>query len=132
MRKVMLIFLALIFIRVTDMAAAEQAPEEPAALATIQTHEQRLQQSGKRILIFTIFFGMAGYGYLLWNRKKGVGEDTSIRVVAIKPVGQKEKIAILEILGEKMVVGVTSHHVSLLMRANEMMAPNIQSKDQSE
>ena len=131
MRKLLIIFLALIVMKVSD-TAAEEVTQKQAALTTIQTHEQRLQESGKRIIIFSLFFGMAGYGFLMWNRKKGIGQDTSIRVVAIKPVGQKEKIAILEILGERMVVGVTSHHVSLLMRANEIMAPDSQRKDQSE
>ena len=131
MRKLLIIFLALIVFKVSD-TAAEEVTEEPTALATMQTHEQQLHESGKRIIIFSLFFGMLGYGFLVWNRKKGAGQDTSIRVVAIKPVGQKEKIAILEILGERMVVGVTSHHVSLLMRANEIMAPSSQTKDQSE
>ena len=45
MRKVLIIFLALIFIKVTDVAATEQAADDPTALAGIQTHEQRLQQS---------------------------------------------------------------------------------------
>ncbi len=90
--------------------------EDPVNTSVLDKNEDKFEESSIRIFGFTALIGLAGYGYIWWQRKRGTGPDSSIRIVAVKPLGQREKVAVLEILGEKMVVGITAHHVSLLRR----------------
>ena len=73
-----------------------------------------LHQMGARILGFLVFVGLLGAGALYWSRKRDAHAQADIRVLAVRSLGQREKIAIVEVLGDRMVVGVTAHGISLL------------------
>ncbi len=59
---------------------------------------------------------VAGAGALWWNRRRTLAADPAVRLVAMRSLGQKERIAVLEISGERLVLGVTPNRVSLLAR----------------
>lgn len=59
---------------------------------------------------------VAGGGALWWNRRRTLAADPSVRLVAMRALGQKERIAVLEISGERLVLGVTPHRVTLLAK----------------
>ncbi len=112
---ILLIFLVGTFGFAAESKVGPQDKEEPVNGSILDKQEDKFQESSLRIFGFTILIGLIGYGYIWWNRKKnGIGQGSSIRVVAVKPLGQREKVAVLEIMGEKMVVGVTANHISLL------------------
>jgi flagellar biogenesis protein FliO len=67
---------------------------------------------------------VAGAGVLLWNRRRTLAADPAVRLVAMRALGPKERIAVLEISGERLVLGVTPHRVSLLARRPAMAAPD--------
>lgn len=67
---------------------------------------------------------VAGAGALWWNRRRSLAADPAVRLVAMRALGQKERIAVLEISGERLVLGVTPHRVSLLARRPAMAAPD--------
>ncbi len=104
-------------------STTEPTDKEDSVMGSVfDRQEEKFQKSSLRIFGFTILIGIIGYGYVGWKRKKGDGQGSSIKVVAVKPLGQREKVAILEIFGEKIVVGVTAHHVSLLRHNSDTMA----------
>ena len=67
---------------------------------------------------------VAGAGAYWWNRRRSLGADPAVRLVAMRALGQKERIAVLEISGERLVLGVTPHRVSLLTRRPATAAPD--------
>jgi flagellar protein FliO/FliZ len=67
---------------------------------------------------------MVGAGALWWNRRRTLTADPAVRLVAMRALGQKERIAVLEISGERLVLGVTPHRVSLLARRPAVAAPD--------
>ena len=81
-----------------------------------ETEEKGIHGRGAELLGFLVLLGAGLYGAVHWQKKRGKHQGASIQVVAVKPVGQREKVAVLEVLGEQMVLGVTAHRISLLSR----------------
>lgn len=67
---------------------------------------------------------VVGAGALWWNRRRSLAADPAVRLVAMRALGQKERVAVLEISGERLVLGVTPHRVSLLARRPATAAPD--------
>ncbi len=114
LQSVLLILIIGIYGFAAEPATASKNKEEPVNGPVVDGQEDKFQKRSIRIFGFTVLMGIICYGYVGWNRKKGDSKDSSIRVVSVKPLGQREKVAVLEVFGEKIVVGVTAHHVSLL------------------
>jgi flagellar biogenesis protein FliO len=105
--------LVLIFVAVASEAGGEE--ERTGFMEPLSnTEEKGVHERGAQILGFFILIGAVFYGAMLWQKKRGKHQGTTIQVVAVKPVGQREKVAILEVLGERMVLGITAHRISLL------------------
>jgi flagellar biogenesis protein FliO len=110
-------------------------PEAPGGLSEESFLKEEQEESGfyrkgAPALALFLLAGLTAYGLFVWNRKKGTRQDSTIRVVSVRPLGQREKVAILEILGERVVVGVTSHNISLLLKAPNTFAQNLRVEDE--
>ncbi len=46
----------------------------------------------------------------------GTGEDWSIRFIRSMPLGQRERVALIEVRGETLLLGITAGSVSVLSR----------------
>jgi len=106
----------------------------PASLPTIddvirQEEETGFSQKGARALALFVLAALVCYGGIQWQRRRVSPQDSSIKIVAVKSLGQKERVAVLEVLGEKMVVGVTTHQVSLLRGSHGLYSSQIPSGD---
>jgi hypothetical protein len=114
MKKSFLLFvLVLALLAVTSEAGGDE--ESPGFMGPLSTTEGRgIHERGAQILGFFLLLGGVVYGAMHWQRRRGNHHGTTIRVVAVKPLGQREKVAILEVLGERMVLGITAHRISLL------------------
>ena len=113
--KKSLLSVALVLLLVALASEAEGQEEPDFSVAPLLEHEETgLHQKGAQLLGLLLLMGILGYGAVQWHRRRGKLQGTSIRVVAVKPLGQKEKVAILDILGERMVLGITAHRISLL------------------
>jgi flagellar biogenesis protein FliO len=55
------------------------------------------------------------FGYVHWHRRFR-GRASEVKILSLTPVGQKEKIALVEVMGERLVLGVTSHQISLIYK----------------
>jgi len=64
-------------------------------------------------LLFAIVYLAKKY---LGNRIGLTGQDQKIRVVTSTYLGPKKSIALVEVAGEKIVVGVTATHISMLTK----------------
>jgi len=105
--------LTLIFVAVASEAAGEEEATgfmEPFS----KTEDRGMHERGAQILGLFLLLGGVAYGAMYWQKRRGKHQGTTIQVVAVKPLGQREKVAILEVLGERMVLGITAHRISLL------------------
>lgn len=74
------------------------------------------------VLALAVVLGLA-WGCLrlvrLWNdrfQRSGEGNDQPIRFLRAMAVGQRERVALIEVRGDVMLVGVTGGNISLLAR----------------
>lgn len=112
-RFFLFLLLALVFVAVASEAGGQEETTgfmEPLP----KTEEKGIHERGAQILGFFLLLGGVAYGAMHWRKKRGKHLGTTIQVVAVKPLGQREKVAILEVLGERMVLGITAHRISLL------------------
>jgi flagellar biogenesis protein FliO len=79
-----------------------------------ESEETGIHERGAQILGIFLLLGGVAYGAVHWQKRRGKHLGSTIRVLAVKPLGQREKVAILEVLGERMVLGITAHRISLL------------------
>ena len=112
-RFFLFLLLVLIFVVVASEAGGEEEATgfmEPLS----KTEETGMHERGAQILGFFLLLGGVVYGTMRWQKRRGKHLGTTIKVVAVKPLGQREKVAILEVLGERIVLGITAHRISLL------------------
>jgi flagellar protein FliO/FliZ len=82
------------------------------------------------ILALAVVLGLAWVAIRLlrrWNdhfQGGGEGNDPPIRFLRAMAVGQRERIALVEVRGEVMLVGVTAGGISLLARWPDGKVPN--------
>lgn len=106
----------------------DEGPESEASL--LKGEEKGFYEKGAPALALFLLAGLSAYGVFVWNRKRGTPQNSTIRLVAVKPLGQREKVAILEILGERVVLGVTAHRISLLLKAPSSFSQSLRDKDE--
>ncbi len=129
-RLFLFLVLVLIFVVVASEAAGqEEATGFPEPLT--KTEEKGMHERGAQILGFVLLLGGVAYGAMHWQKRRGKHQDTTIHVVAVKPLGPREKVAILEVLGETMVLGITAHRISLLSQGPRTFAKMIGEKDKT-
>ncbi len=105
----------------------DRGDESEASL--LKEEKKGFYEKGAPALALFLLAGLASYGVFMWNRRRATPQSSTIRVVAVKPLGQKEKVAILEILGERVVLGVTAHRISLLLKAPNTFSQSLRVED---
>jgi len=126
-------FLFLVLVLLFVSVASEAGGQEDAAFSLEplgETGEASLQQTGARVLGLLVLMAIFGYGALQWHRRRGRPQGTNIRVLAVKPLGQREKVAILDVLGERMVLGITAHRISLLSQGPASFSTMMRQEDE--
>jgi flagellar biogenesis protein FliO len=112
-RFFLFLLLVLVFVAVASEAGGEE--EATGFMDSLsKTEERGMHARSAQVLGFLVLLGGVVYGAMHWQRRRGKHQGATIQVVAVKPLGQREKVAILEVLGERMVLGVTAHRISLL------------------
>jgi len=66
--------------------------------------------------LFVIIALMFGSAWLLKKSNMVSSGDNSIKVVSSLPFGQKERVALIEVEGERVLLGITSNGISMLRR----------------
>jgi flagellar biogenesis protein FliO len=128
-KSFLFLVLALLFVAV----ASEAGGQEEATFSLeplLESDETGLHQRGAQLLGLVLLIGIFGYGAVQWHRRRGRFQGTNIRVVAVKPLGQREKVAILDVLGERMVLGITAHRISLLSQGPASFSTMMREEDE--
>lgn len=129
-RSFLFFVLVLTLLAVTSEAGGEE--ESPGFMEPLsKTQGKGIHERGAQVLGFFLLLGGVVYGAMHWQRRRGNHPGTTIRVVAVRPLGQREKVAILEVLGERMVLGITAHRISLLSQGPVPFSRMIGEEDKS-
>jgi flagellar biogenesis protein FliO len=126
-------FLFLVLVLLFIAVASEVGGQEDTAFSLEplrETEEASLQQRGAQLLGLLVLMGIFAYGAVQWHRRRGRPQGTNIRVLAVKPLGQREKVAILDVLGERMVLGITAHRISLLSQGPASFSTMMRHEDE--
>lgn len=67
------------------------------------------------LAVLTVVLGAAVFGLKRWAAKKGVNQkNTQIKVLTQHALGPKKSLAIIQVAGESILIGVTDHNISML------------------
>ena len=128
-KSFLFVALTLLFVALASEAGGQE--ESAFSVGALQQSEEAgFHQKGAQLLGLLVLMGMLGYGAVHWHRRRGKLQGTNIRVVAVKPLGQREKVAILDILGERMVLGITAHRISLLSQGPASFSRMMREEDE--
>lgn len=102
----------------TLLALASAAVASPAAQklgtggASVATGSSLVGMMFGLVLVVALILGL---GWVL-RRMPGAAQRSSgaLRVVASLPIGARERLLVVDVAGEQMVLGVTGQHISLL------------------
>ncbi len=90
-------------------------------------------------IVLSLLFGVVYLAKKFLGRKIGLsGQDQKIKVVTSTYLGPKKSIALVEVAGEKIVVGVTATHISMLTKIgrdedfNEVLKEQIKTTDETD
>ncbi len=122
------LLLALLLLSVAPEAGGQEKATGSLEPQT-KTEDTGLSRKGAQITAFFLLLGIVAYGAITWQKRRGKSPGTTIQVVAVKPLGQREKVAVLEVLGERMVLGITAHRISLLHHGASGFAGGMREED---
>ena len=106
-----------------ERPALGQEEAHAAAALLPQGNPSVWQQQGAKVLGLTVLLVGVGYAVVWRSTRRGQNRQDDIRVVSVKALGPKEKVAILEMAGSRMVQGVTARNITLLYREPEAAPP---------
>ena len=101
-------------------AEASRLPENQIPVLTGGKDLKRASGSGiGRIIItlgvFTVLFAGLAFGLRRWMQRKVPGlPATKIRILSQHPLGPKKSVAIIQVAGEALLIGITDHNISML------------------
>ena len=121
------------------VAKEEKAEEEVALVASTDTKENEVEKAESEIPLFTKFkesnaknmpsaqkilislgviiltFFLVAFGIKKWGNRKGFPlSTTSIKVISQHFLGPKRSIAIIQVAGESLLVGITEQNITML------------------
>ena len=88
-----------------------------------------LADAGKILIFLLLIIGMIGGLAWLVNKTRAgqlVGGNKQMKTLAVLPMGMKEKIAVIEVGNEQLVVGITPQQISLLCKLEEKIVMDAQ------
>ena len=95
-------------------------PEAQIPVLTGAKQQKRAESGGlTRILItlgvLTVLSGAAFFGLKRWAKNRGPkGPNPKIRVLTQHALGPKKNLAIVQVAGESILIGVTDHNITML------------------
>ncbi len=96
---------------------------EPAAVPASSMTAINPMASAGRVLFFLLFI-IAFIFFLAWllqktNVMRGMNQAQSLKTVAVLSLGMKEKIAVIQVGEQQLLVGITAHTITPLMTLAE-------------
>lgn len=98
-----------------DARAARAAPAGREAVPRAATEPSSAMALGKIVIsLALVIFLVLGLGWLFKKLTLRLPGGRHIKVVTAMPLGQRERILVIEIQGKQRVIGVTPHSVNYL------------------
>ncbi|GIU09939.1 MULTISPECIES: flagellar biosynthetic protein FliO [unclassified Shewanella] len=95
----------LVLANVSAVAAQAEAPASPTSIATLSS-----MVGGLIVVLLLIFF----LAYLVRRFNLVPSSQGVLKTIAVTPLGQKEKLVLIEVGGQQYLLGVTPQQVSLV------------------
>ncbi|MGS0673871.1 flagellar biosynthetic protein FliO [Shewanella sp. 0m-4] len=95
----------LVLAGVSSAAAQAETPASPTSIATLSS------MVGGLILVLLLIFFLA---YLVRRFNLVPSSQGVLKTIAVTPLGQKEKLVLVEVAGQQYLLGVTQQQVSLI------------------
>lgn|GEM_PF-819912 len=95
----------------TDAAMAEEAVSSAKSEAASNAMQSLLSWLGSTLVIIAIIIVL---GYILKKMRVVVRKSAHMHILEQLPLGPKERLALVEINGQKMLLGVTPSNISLI------------------
>ncbi len=95
----------------TDSALAEEAVSSAKGEAASNAMQSLLSWLGSTLVIIAIIIVL---GYILKKMRVVVRKSAHMHILEQLPLGPKERLALVEINGQKMLLGVTPSNISLI------------------
>ncbi|MFT7561676.1 MAG: flagellar protein FliO/FliZ [Flavobacteriales bacterium] len=103
--KIVKLILSVAFVLLSEVASAQAESVVSASSSLMQVAIALFFIIG---LIFSSAWFMRRFNVRGWQNHQ------CMKILSVMPVGNKEKIALVEVEGEKLLIGVTSHSINLL------------------
>lgn len=95
----------LVLANVSAVASQAEAPASPTSIATLSS------MVGGLIVVLLLIFLLA---YLVRRFNLVPSSQGVLKTIAVTPLGQKEKLVLIEVNGQQYLLGVTPQQVSLV------------------
>lgn len=102
-------------------AVKDNRPESEIPVFAATTQEKKTAGAGIERLVITLFvvcvvLGAALFGIKRWsiNRKGQAGSPTKIQILTQYHLGPKKSLAIVQVAGEAILIGITDQNISML------------------
>ena len=108
-------------VKATVAAAKDTRPESEIPVFASATTEKKTAGAGIERLVITLFvvcvvLGAALFGIKRWsiNRKGQASSPTKIQILTQHHLGPKKSLAIIQVAGEAILIGITDQNISML------------------
>jgi flagellar protein FliO/FliZ len=108
-------------VKVAVVAAKDTRPESEIPVFASATPEKKTAGAGIERLVITLFvvcvvLGAALFGIKRWsiNRKGQANSPTKIQILTQHHLGPKKSLAIIQVAGEAILIGITDQNISML------------------
>lgn len=109
------------FVAASVVAAKDTRPESEIPVFSAATPERKSAGAGIERLVITLFvvcvvLGAALFGIKRWsiNRKGNGISPTKIQILTQHHLGPKKSLAIIQVAGEAILIGITDQNISML------------------
>jgi flagellar protein FliO/FliZ len=108
-------------IKTTAVGVKDNRPESEIPVFAAATPEKKTAGAGIERLVITLFvvcvvLGAALFGIKRWsiNRKGQASSPTKIQILTQHHLGPKKSLAIIQVAGEAILIGITDQNISML------------------
>jgi flagellar protein FliO/FliZ len=110
----LLLMLRMLALLLATTGVANATPVDPAAGPAVP------ELAGFVVSLFVVIAAILAFGWLYARFRPGHGgQSDAIRVVATRPLGPRERLVVVEVGGEQILVGVTQTQMQSLHTLSE-------------
>lgn len=98
---------------------ATALPVDPGVAAAPEFWSAMLKSFGMLLIVLGVLIAVLWLIKRYVGQQSGMGKPGVIQLLASMYVAPKERIALIDVLGEKILIGITSHQINFLARIQD-------------